>query len=326
VRVIDSHAAGMGARVVVGGLPQLQGGTMREKKNWFKENYDHLRRAVVCEPRGHNSLVGAVLTEPCKPEADFGLFYIEPPGYIDMCGHGTIATSTVLVNTGLVEVREPVTQITYDTPAGLVRASVEVSGGKAKSVSIVNVPAYVFKLGLTTEFRGKTIHYDLAFGGNSFAMIPVEQLGIKIGPETIDELMELQLKLMPQIRREVADEHPELGLKFVEGCEFYGESPTPGCDARNVVFSGRLVDRSPCGTGTSAKLGLLFTEGKLNVGEKYVNESFIGSTFTGEIIDTVQVDGRVAVIPKISGSAYITGSSTLLLDPDDPFKYGIVTG
>ena len=322
IRVIDSHAAGMGARVLVGGVPELQGSTMREKKNWFRDNLDFIRTAAVCEPRGHNSLVGAVLTEPCDPQADFGLFYIEPPGYIDMCGHGTIATSTVLVNTGLVEVKEPETLITYDTPAGLVRAIVTVSEGKAKSVSIVNVPAYVMKQGLTTEFCGKTIRYDVVFGGNSFAMIPVEQLGIEIGPETIDELMAVQLKLMPQIRREVKENHPELGLETVEGCEFYGKSPTRGCDARNVVFSGKLADRSPCGTGTSAKLALVYTEGKLREGEKYINESFIGSRFTGEIVGITRAGSCEAVIPKITGSAYITGSATLLLDADDPIRYG----
>ncbi|MBQ6621796.1 MAG: proline racemase family protein [Mogibacterium sp.] len=326
IRVIDSHAAGMGARVVIGGVPELQGSTMREKMNWFRDHYDYIRTAVVCEPRGHNALVGTVLTEPCDPEADYGIFYIEPPGYLDMCGHGTIATSTVLVETGLVEVREPETLITFETPAGLVRATVRVEGGRATGVSIVNVPAYVFRQGLTTEFRGKTLCYDVVFGGNSFAMIPIEQMGMEIGPETVDELLAIQLELMPQISREVAANYPELGLEIVEGCEFYGKSPTPGCDARNVVLCGKLADRSPCGTGTSAKLALLHAEGKLGVGEKYVNESFIGSTFVGEILGETQVGPYRAVIPQITGRAFITGTATFLPDPEDPFRNGFTIG
>ena len=326
IRAVESHAAGMGARVVLGGVPELKGNTVRDKMHYFEEHYDYIRTAVICEPRGHNALVGAVLTEPCDPEADFGIFYIEPPGYLDMCGHGTIATSTVLVETGLVEVQEPVTKITFETPAGLVRASVTVCNGKAKSVSIVNVPAYVLKQDLTTVFQGRTIRYDVVFGGNSFAMIPVEQIGLAIGPETVDRLLEIQLELMPQISREVREQHPELGLSIVEGCEFYGPSPTPGCDARNVVLCGKLADRSPCGTGTSAKLALLHAEGRLEPGQKYVNESFIGSSFIGEIVGITQIGPYEAVVPQITGSAYITGMSEYLLDPDDPHKDGFIVG
>lgn len=324
VRTVESHAGGMAARVIIGGIPELNGATVRGKMEEFRNNYDHIRTALVGEPRGHDSIVAAVLTKPCIRDADFGLFFIQQPGYLDMCGHGTIATSTVLVDCGFVEVCEPVTRIVYDTPAGKVQAEVSVVNGKAAGVSFINVPSYVYKKDMSTVFRRQVINYDAVYGGDCYAMIDSSQLGMKIAPETVNELMKTQLELLPQIRKETA----EMGIgpddPFIEGIEFYDESPTPGCDSRNVVLNGRLIDRSPCGTGTCAKLALLYSRGEINVEEDYVNESFIGTTFIGRIIGVTEVNGKEMIIPRVSGRGFVTGTCTFLIDQDDPLKYGLI--
>ena len=323
VRTIETHAGGMNARVITGGLPEIMGETMREKINFFRSHYDFLRTALVCEPRGQDSLVAAVLTEPCLPEADYGIFFIQQPGYIDMCGHGTIATSTALIMSGLVDMREPVTEITFDTAAGLVKASADIRDGKVTGVSFTNVPSFVVRKGLRTLFRGKEIEYDIAYGGDCYAMISVEQIGLEISPGTVHDLMEIELEIFPQMYYETKEDLLRSGDPLLEGIQFYSGSPIEGCDARNVVLNGRLIDRSPCGTGTCARLALLYCDEKIGLGKEFVNESFLGSTFTGSIIGLTESYGHQAVIPQVRGRGFITGISTFLIDPEDPFAFGI---
>ncbi len=325
--VIDTHTAGEPTRIIVGGMPELDGTTMIEKKENFVEKYDYLRKALMFEPRGHRDMFGAIITEPVHEEADFGIIFIETAACLNMCGHGTIGAATALINTGIVEAKEPITHITFDAPAGIVEVDASVEAGKVKSVSLVNVPAFLYKENLTTTVDGKEIKYDISFGGSFFTLVDISQFGLDINTETVSEIIDIGMKILPQVNKEVSIKHPELNITETDVCEFYGKPHSNNGDARNVVVFGRYqADRSPCGTGTCAKMALLNKEGKLFPGDKYINESFIGTEFTGEIMGKTQVGEYDAIVPKITGSAYVTGIGTYLIDEKDPLKYGFLIG
>ncbi len=324
---VDSHTCGEFTRVIVGGIPDLKGDTMAEKKQYFSDHYDYIRTALMYEPRGHRDMFGAILTEPVSEEADFGIFFIETAGILNMCGHGTIGASTILVESGLVEVKEPYTDITYDTASGLVIARVRVEQGKAKEVSIRNVPSFLYKKDLETVINGKKIHYDLSFGGMFFTLVDVAQFNLEINQDTVNELIQLGMQILPQVNEEVEIEHPELGKFNTDVCEFYSSVCGDGADVRNVVVFGKSqADRSPCGTGTSAKMAALYARGEMKKGQRIINESFMGTRFKGEILDEVQVGSYTGILPQITGSAYVTGVATYLIDPDDMLKYGFLPG
>lgn len=324
---VDSHTCGEFTRVIVGGVPELKGNTMAEKKEYFAEHYDYIRTALMYEPRGHRDMFGAVLTEPVSKEADFGIFFIETAGILNMCGHGTIGASTILVESGLVEVKEPYTDITYDTASGLVTARVRVENGKAKEVSIRNVPSFLYKKDLKTVLNGKEISYDLSFGGMFFTLVDADQFGLEINQDTVNELISLGMQILPKVNAEVEIEHPELGKMVTDVCEFYSSKCGEGADVRNVVVFGKSqADRSPCGTGTSAKMAALYAHGNLKKGEGIINESFMGTRFKGEILDEIMVGPYHGIMPKITGSAFVTGQATYLIDSDDPLKYGFLPG
>jgi proline racemase len=323
--VVDSHTVGEPTRIVLGGLPELKGSTMIEKKKYFVENYDFIRTALMFEPRGHRDMFGALITEPVHEEADFGIIFIETAGCLNMCGHGTIGAVTVLIETGVIKAEEPVTHVTLDAPAGIIEVDANVENGKVKSVTLTNVPAFVYKEGLTTVVDGREIKYDLSFGGSFFTLVDISQFGLDINTSTVSQIIDIGMKILPQVNKEVEIRHPELDITETDVCEFYGTPHDEGSSARNVVVFGKQqADRSPCGTGTSAKMAFLHKNGKLDIGQKYVNESFIGTKFIGEIKGETKVGDYDAVIPKITGSAYITGCGTYLIDPDDPLKYGFL--
>lgn len=325
--VVDSHTAGEPTRIVLGGMPKLKGSTMIEKKNDLIENYDYIRKSLMFEPRGHRDMFGAVVTEPVHDEADFGVIFIETTGCLNMCGHGTIGLVTVLINMGIVEAKEPITEITLDAPAGIVKAVAHVENGKAKSVTLTNVPSFLYKENLTTVIDGREIKYDISFGGSFFLLVNIEQFGLDINENTVEEIIDLGMKILPQVNEEVEMKHPELDISGSEVVEFYGKAHKEGNHASNVVVFGNYqADRSPCGTGTSAKMAFLHQEGKLKVGDAYINESFIGTEFVGRILDTTKVGEYDAVIPEITGSAYVTGCAEYLIDPDDPLKDGFLLG
>lgn len=324
---VDSHTCGEFTRVLVGGIPELEGTTMLEKKAYFAEHYDHIRRALMYEPRGHRDMFGAVLTEPVDPRADFGIFFIETAGILNMCGHGIIGAATVLVETGLVEVKEPVTEILFDAPAGLVKASVKVQNKKAIEVTVQNVPSFLYKQGLTMNVRGKEIRYDISFGGSFFTMVDASQFGMEISQSTVKKWIELGMEILPRVNEDVEIRHPELDIHVTDVCEFYSKHCSSGADMRNVVVFGKSqADRSPCGTGTSAKMAALYAFGEMQVGDTLINESFIGTRFRGRIKEPVMVGSYRGIIPLITGSAHITGTATYLIDDTDPLKYGFLPG
>ena len=321
---VDSHTEGMPTRVVTGGVGVIPGSTMNEKRLYFMEHLDDIRLLLMNEPRGHSAMSGAILQAPTRPDADWGVVYIEVSGCLPMCGHGTIGVATVLVETGMVEVTEPVTTIRLDTPAGLVIARVDVSDGHADSVTIENVPSYTVRLDATVQVPGYgAVPYSLAFGGNFYAMVDLDAVGLEFDRANQEEIMAAGLAIMTAINETDPPSHPEIdGVDHCHHVEFIA----PGSDAKHsrhamAIYPG-WFDRSPCGTGTSARMAELFSRGELGLNQDFLNESFIGSCFTGRLIAETTVAGMPAVIPTITGRAWVTGIGQYLLDPSDPFPTG----
>ena len=327
VYAVDSHTAGESTRVLVGGIPKIRGKSMPEKKEWLESRMDYLRTALMLEPRGHNDMFGAILTSPTSEEADYGIIFMDGGGYLNMCGHGTIGAMTVAVETGMVEVTEPITKIVQEAPAGMIYGEVLVEGDKAKTVSFQNVPSFLYKQDQEVELpEYGRIHFDISFGGSFFAIVKAEQVGLSIVPENAEKLKALGIALRDIINREIPVMHPTLShIHTVDLVEWWSETETKGATLKNcVVFGKGQVDRSPCGTGTSAKMATLFARGELKVGEPFYYESILGTIFEGKILDTAKVGGYDAVIPQITGSAYITAFNHFVMEKNDPLKYGFV--
>ncbi|MBS4536330.1 proline racemase [Clostridium sp. D2Q-14] len=325
INAIDSHTMGEPTRIVVGGIPKVPGKTMAEKKEYLQNELDHLRTSLMLEPRGHRDMFGSILTSPTNDEADFGIVFMDGGGYLNMCGHGSIGAMTVAVESGIVEAKEPFTEITMDTPAGIVTGKVKVENGKAKEVSVVNVPAFHYKKDVEIEVPEiGTIKLDISFGGSFFAIVNVNELGLKVESKYSQELLKIGLKIRDIINETIEIKHPELShINTVDLVEIYDEPTHPEADYKNVVIFGQgQVDRSPCGTGTSAKLATLHSKGELKENEIFTYESITGTLFKGKIVGTTKVGDFDAIIPEITGSAYITGLNQYVIDEDDPVKYG----
>jgi proline racemase len=297
---------------------------MNERRLYFMEHLDHVRQFLVNEPRGHAAMSGAILQPSTRPDADWGVIFIEVSGCLPMCGHGTIGVATVLVETGMVEVHEPVTTIRLDAPAGLVIARVSVANGRADSVTIENVPSYVVRLDDVLEVPGLgTVPYSLAFGGNFYAMVNLDDVGLPFDRSRQNEISEAGLAIMEAINTTAPPKHPEIeGLDHCHHVEFIAPGSTAKHSRHAMSIYPGWFDRSPCGTGTSARMAELWVRGELALNEDFVNESFIGSRFTGRLIGETEVGGIPAVIPTVTGRAWVTGLAQYLLDPSDPFPVG----
>ncbi len=329
INAIDAHTMGEPSRMIISGLPHIKGKTMAEKRQYLQENMDHIRTAIMLEPRGHNDMFGSVLTEPVSENADFGIVFMDAGGYLNMCGHGSIAAVVVAIETGLVEITEPITKVCFDTPAGFIQGEAVVENDEIKEVSILNVPAFLYKRDLEIEFQdyGK-IHFDISFGGSFFAILSAEQFGITIAPENALKLRQIGIALREQINKEIKVQHPELDhIKTVDLVEFYDEPSNSEATYKNAVVFGRdQMDRSPCGTGTSAKLATMFAKGEIEEGETFVHESIIGTLMKGAVAGTGKLGEFETVTPKITASAYITGFNHFVFDENDPLKYGFTLG
>ncbi|GAA4896307.1 proline racemase family protein [Streptomyces coeruleoprunus] len=323
---VDSHTEGMPTRVITGGVGVIPGATMAERRRHLIAERDDLRTLLMYEPRGHAAMSGAILQPPTRPDADVGVLYIEVSGALPMCGHGTIGVATVLVETGMVPVAEPVTTVRLDTPAGLVSVDVRVEDGAAKAVTLTNVPAFCVGLDRKVDVPGHgTVTYDLAYGGNFYAFVQLDALGLPFDRARKDELLAAGLAIMEAINATDRPVHPEndaiSGLKHVY-------LAAPGSDATHsrhaMAIHPGWFDRSPCGTGTSARMAQLHARGELPLGRDFVNESFIGTRFTGRLVEETTVGGLPAVVPTVTGRAWITGTAQYFLDPDDPFPAGFL--
>lgn len=324
LHAVDSHTEGMPTRVITGGVGVIPGATMAERRQWFIENSDDLRTLLMCEPRGHSSMSGSILQPPTRPDADWGVLFIEVSGLLPMCGHGTIGTATVLVETGMVPVTEPVTQVRLDTPAGLVVADVAVRDGHAESVTIKNVPSFSHALDQKIDVPGfGPIVCDIAFGGNFYAIVDLEALRLPFERAAKQQLLDAGLAIMSAINEQAPPVHPE--RPDISGCH-HVYLKAPGSTAQRsrhaMAIHPGWFDRSPCGTGTSARMAQLHARGELALDTDFINESFIGTTFVGRLVEQTEVGGRTAVVPTITGRAWVTGTAQYMLDPSDPFPAG----
>ena len=325
--VIDYHTEGEPMRFIVDGVPPIPGASLMEQSEHLAAHGRDLLGLALYEPRGHAAMCGAILTDPVTPGADVGVLFIEPLGPVHMCGHGAIALGAMLVETGRVAAPDGAATVTLDTPAGLVSCRVASAPGQPTSVTIRNVPAFSVGLDLQVDVPGTgRVAFDLAYGGHFYALVEAAPLGLTLDPKEAPRLVEIGERIRLAIEATVSLVHPAMpaarGLLYIQ---FYEPARRPDAQYRNaVVVAPAGLDRSPCGTGTSARLANLHARGRLGVGEVFGHESIIGSLFTGRIAGLTQVAGTAAVVPEITGRAWMTGRSTLTLDPSDPFPGGFL--
>lgn len=322
---IDTHTCGEPTRNVLGGIPKIPGKTMIEKLEYMSTEGDWVRQLLTYEPRGNEVMSGTIITEPCREEADFGVLYFEVGGWMPMCGHDTIGVGTALIESGMVEIEEPYTHVTLDTAAGLVKLKIEVKDNTAVSVTFVNAPAFVMAEDavVKTEEYGE-VHMDIAYGGNIYAILPASSVGLSIEPKQASKLIAAGNRLKTYINEQIHVVHPEIPFEnHVTHVEFYEPSGQEDGAVKNaVIIPPGAIDRSPCGTGTSAKLSVLAKKGKIQLGESFIHQSIIGSQFKCTYLGNAEVSGIPAVIPEVTGKAWVTGIHTFVLDPDDIFPMG----
>jgi proline racemase len=325
ISTIDAHAAGEPLRIITAGLPPLPGATVLERRRYMAEHYDDIRRTLLFEPRGHADMYGAVLTPPVTPGADFGVLFLTNEGYSTMCGHGVIALTTVLLETGMVARHEPRTEVVYDSPAGLIRASAAVENQRVTSVAFRNVPAFRYAHGLDLATSVGPVRADVSYGGAFYALVDAADVRLKVVPENAAALTRLGMEIKRAVEREIEVVHPdEPELHGIYGT-IISEPPRTGGDGRNItIYADGAVDRSPCGTGTSAKLACLYADGRISRGQPYVHESVIGTTFTGRVLEETLVGPFPAVETEIAGRGFLTGFQQFVVDPEDGIAGGFL--
>jgi 4-hydroxyproline epimerase len=322
---IDGHTCGNPVRVVTGGsIPALQGATMFERRQHFIAEYDWIRTSLMYEPRGHAMMSGSILYPPARDDCDVGVLYIETSGCLPMCGHGTIGMVTIALENGLIQPRTS-GLLRLDTPAGVVEARYAQNGPYIESVRITNVPSFLYGTGYEVDVEGLgTLAVDVAYGGNFYAIVEPQAAFSDIADVGISDLLAWSPRLRTAFNARYQIAHPENpAIDRLTHVMWTGKAQTPGATARNAVFYGSsAIDRSPCGTGTSARMAQLAARGQLSEGEPFVHESIIGSLFTGRIEGRAKVGHRDAIIPSIEGWARVTGFNTIFVDDRDPFAPG----
>lgn len=323
---IDGHTCGNPVRLVAGGAPWLEGATMLERRAHFLRDYDWIRTGLMFEPRGHDMMSGAILYPPTRPDCEIGVLFIETSGCLPMCGHGTIGTITLGVEHGLIAPRNP-GRLSIDTPAGKVDIAYRQQGAHVEEVRLTNVPAFLHAEGLTATVEGLgEIVVDVAYGGNFYAIVEPQRNYRDLADFTAAQLIALSPRLRAALNAKYDFVHPEQPqIRGLSHILWTGAPTRPDADARNAVFYGdKAIDRSPCGTGTSARMAQLVARGRLKVGDEFRHESIIGSIFTGRVESATTVAGRPAIIPSIAGWARMTGLNTIFIDDRDPFARGFV--
>jgi proline racemase len=341
ISVVDAHAGGEPGRVVIAGVHDVPGATMLEKRNHLAEHGDRLRRLLLREPRGYPAMCANVILPATDPKADAGFVIMEQAEYPAMSGSNTICTATVLIESGLVRVTEPITELLLEAPAGLIRVRAEVLDGRARSITFENVPAFAIELNTPVEVPGLgRVKVDVAWGGMFFAIVEAAALGVELTPAHGAEIVRLGEMLKAAARQQIPVAHPEHAeISGISIVELTAPPIVAGAHGRNtvVVSSGVLdwarpesftgvLDRSPCGTGTCARMAVLHARGKLGIGEDYVHEGILGTTWTGRLLRETTVGPYRAVVPQLTGSAWITSRGELVVDEADPFPEGFTVG
>jgi proline racemase len=341
ITAVEAHAGGEPGRVITGGVHDVPGATMLEKRNHLRDHGDRLRHLMLREPRGYPALCANVILPPTHPEADAGFVIMEQAEYPAMSGSNTICAATVLINEGLVPVTEPITELVLEAPAGLIRIRAEVQQGRARSITFENVPAFVVALDAAVEVpQLGTVMVDVAWGGMFYALADAPTLGFQLTPDEGRDLVRVGEMVKAAAREQIPVAHPEQReLAGISIIELTGPPSVPGAHAKNtvVVSSGTLdwsrpesftgvLDRSPCGTGTCARMAVLHARGELAIGQDFVHEGILGTTWTGRLLRETRVGSFAAVVPQLTGSAWITGQTQYVIDDDDPFPEGFTIG
>ena len=322
---VDAHTCGNPVRLVAGGGPVLNGANMSEKRQHFLKEYDWIRKGLMFEPRGHDMMSGSILYPPHDPQNDVAVLFIETSGCLPMCGHGTIGTITIALEEGLIQPKTP-GKVRMEAPAGLVLIEYKQEGKKVKSVKLTNVPAYLAAENITVECPDLgPLKVDVSYGGNFYAIVDPQENFKGLDDYSADQLISWSRVMRKRINEQHEFVHPE--TPTIHSCThilWTGKTIDPKATARNAVFYGdKAIDRSPCGTGTSARMAQWFAKGKLKEGDVFIHESIIGSSFTGRVEKAVTVAGKPAIVPSIEGWAKIYGYNTISIDPeDDPYAYG----
>lgn len=323
---IDVHTGGEPLRILTGGLPRLKGRTILEMRAELRESYDDVRRVLMFEPRGHHGMYGCVVTPPVSEDADFGVLFMHNEGYSTMCGHGIIGVVTALIETGQIAFCEGKQQLFIDSPAGKVIACAEVEGTVVKSVAFENVPSFVYLSDVPISLCNRTFAVDIAYGGAFYAIVDASVLGVQVDLAHIPELQSLAFEIKQFIHAHHEVVHPlEPELRDVYGVIFSDDAKLSNSDLRNVtVFADEQIDRSPCGTGTAARIAALYHRGQIAMNEPFVHESIVSSQFTARVLRETTVGRYAAVVPEISGDAFITGFHQFVIDSSDPLADGFL--
>jgi proline racemase len=326
IATTDFHTAGIGMRLVTSGLGQLPGATLAAKRRWFQEHLDHLRRGLCLEPRGHRSLLIAVMTEPVTPEARFGLFFIHPGGYYISCGEGTIGAATVALETGMVGREGAETRVVIDTEVGPVETIAHADGDRIRAVTLRWTPSFVALADQTVEVDGVgELQLDVAVGvGNVFAVVDATRAGVGVRREQARKLAQRGMAIREAVNAQLRVEVPGLGKTQVDNVLLHELPDAHGVSPNALVWGPGQVDAAPCGSGTCARMALFHHRGLMAVGSQLVSRGLLGLDFTGRIAGETRVEGRPAILPEVTGTAYLTGFSQLLFDPADPLRDGFL--
>jgi trans-L-3-hydroxyproline dehydratase len=330
ISTIDMHTGGEPLRVVTSGLPPIEGSTVLEKRRYFRDHYDHIRTGIMWEPRGHADMYGTVITP--SHDADFDVFFLHNEGYSTMCGHAIIALTTLLIDTGTVRLEgdngdASQLAIDFNVPAGRIQAKAIVENGKAREVTFRNVPSFVFSKSQQIEVPALgNLQFDIAYGGAFYALVDGSALGLDLAPEHLSRLIEYGRRIKQAIVSTVSIEHPfEPDLSFLYGTIFTGRARNPAHHSRNVcIFADGELDRSPTGSGVSARAALHFAKGELALNQLITIESILGSTMTVRAVEKIAFGPYDAVIPEVGGTAFVTGRNEWYFDPNDPFCGGFI--
>lgn len=327
ITTIDAHAEGEPLRIFTGGLPELKGRSILEKRKYFKKNFDFLRTSMMWEPRGHADMYGCIITEAEKEDSDFGVIFTHNEGYSSMCGHGIIAVTKVVLETGMIKMKSPETTIRIDAPAGQIISHAIIKGNQVESVYFQNVPSFLYLKDEEVEVKEiGNVRFDISYGGAFYVYVNADELNISMKAENFNQLIHKGMLIKNAVIDNYEIKHPfENDLSFLYGTIFYGDSHDNVSDSKNVcIFAEGEVDRSPTGTGVSGRIALEYAKGNLKVNESMNIESILGTKFIGKILKEVKFGSFDSVIPEVKGKAYITGKHEFLIDPKDPLKDGFI--